>query len=311
MKKFIRNTAYMILIACFLALGFYFLNAYLFDRYGVRLKPEETSVVCGASITRNAINDGLIPGLRNLSIAGRSYMDFFLSIKRITRDNPQVETVITDFTLQSLPGSRDYFFYLPKLAPRSFEKIYPLLDNDHLNDYPVNYKAYIKSLFRYQLTPNVQYIKNALHDVFPETFDYEIPYEGIYTDRIENDLDSIQLEIGLKKYFYHKGELLPFSSIDLNYLDSIVDFTRANELNLVLFSGPLHTNALKRAEESYLNQYSSLLNGYLENEHIKVLSFIDYPLPDSCFANHNHLNYHGAKIISQNVRDSLELWYGN
>lgn len=304
MKKLLIKLAFLLLIIAVLGLINYKINSYFFDVFGHQIDSETTTVVCGASITRNALNDSILPYTENISLAGRSALDFYLVSKRILRDHPQVKRIITDYTIQGMSGFRDYMFYHPKFASTTLGRIYPLADYAHISDYPLNYKFYIKSLLRHKFTPDIMYWKNALHQWIPGV-DYEIPYIGQYEDRKGNDLDPKALEEGIERYFYFHGEPFPVVKIDAQYMDSLVHLTEKFNVELILFSGPLHSSGEKYVPQKFLNAYRDGKLRYQEYDHVSFLEYTYYPLPDSCFANHNHLNGYGARIISELVSKEL------
>jgi len=306
MKKLLQQLLLLLLIVAALAYANLLVNEYLFDRYNHKLAPGTETVVCGASISRNALNDSIIPNCENISVAARSAMDFFLVSKRILRDNPQVERIITDYTIQGLSGFRDYMFFHPKLAQSSFGRIYPLADYKHLSDYRLNTKLYIKSLLRHKLTPDITYWKNMIHQWLPSV-KYEIPYIGYYENRKGNDLDAKTLKEGLDYYFYFKGKPYPVGYNDLNYIDSIVVMTGNLGVECVLFAGPIHPDALEVVPEHFMEAYKKGIDRFRKLDHVTILEYTSVTLPDSCFANHNHMNYRGAEIISHMVKDTLNL----
>lgn len=303
MRKFlIRTGVFFFIVGCLAGL-FWLVNESLFDKINHKLPDEIDTIVCGASISRNALNDSILPGTQNISIAGRSCLDFYLISKRVKRENPHLRRIITDFSVQGLSGYRDYLFYAPRFAGNSFSRIYPLAKYSDLNAYPLNYKKYFKVLLHEKFTPNTEYWKMFWSGT-TDTRE-EIPYIGKYTDRLENDLSDSLLHMGIERYFYFKGKPMPQSKIDLQFLDSLIFWTEKVGVELIIFSGPTHPSAKKLLPPMYIAKYFEKMNYFESFDHVEVLDFIQYPMPDSCFANHNHLNYHGAKIISEVVRDTL------
>jgi hypothetical protein len=88
-------------------------------------------------------------------------------------------------------------------------------------------------------------------------------------------------------------------------MDSLVHLTEKFNVELILFSGPLHSSGEKYVPQKFLNAYRDGKLRYQEYDHVSFLEYTYYPLPDSCFANHNHLNGYGARIISELVSKEL------
>lgn len=306
MRYFIKSFFLLFSTVVILVGAFYLLNVYLFDHYGAILPDETHTVVCGASISRNAIKDVRYDGLVNLSVAGRSTMDFFLTLKRIHRDYPEVRRYIVDFSYQGFSSYRDYYFYIPRIAPRSLEGIYPLAGYSELSTYPIHWTSYIKMLFRYKFTPNLDYIENAIYRAYPKAdFGYKIPYIGAYEPRKGNELSDSLLNAGIRQYFYHKGEELPLPSHDGAWLDSLVNYTQKKDVQLILFVGPTHKSALARVPEKFRTAFERKRTALVENSHVHLLDLSDLAIPDSCFANHNHLNDYGAEFIVPRMKEEL------
>lgn len=307
MKKFLHRFLIFLSIVAVLASMNWVINNYFFDHYGPKLPEDVQTVVCGASITRNALNDRLLPQTVNVSQAGRSVMDFYLVAKRIKRDYPGVERIVADFTIQGFSGYRDYFFAHPKFSAKTFHKIYPLADWSDFTNYPLNYNSYIKMLLRQELSPNTTYWSNFLGSCCFENMQYEIPYVGAYEDRMENDLSDSLLEMGIKQYFYFRGEEFHVSEVDIHYLDSLLYWTMEEDMELVYFAGPAHKSTYDKVPEKFVAAFEQKKQKYRQFDHVTLLDYTFLDLPDSCFANHNHLNGYGAEIVSKMVRDTLGL----
>ena len=162
-------------------------------------------------------------------------------------------------------------------------------------------------LLRQKLSPNSSYWKNFLSEHFFSDLDYEIPYVGAYEDRIENNLSDSLLEIGVQQYFFIGEEEIHLSEVDIYYLDSLIYWTEDQGLELVLFAGPAHHSTYDKVPEKFKEAFEEKKDFYSGFDHVTMLDYSYLKLPDSCFANHNHMNYRGAEIISHMVKDTLNL----
>ena len=273
MKIFLfRFLIFLSLVAVLAGLN-WVVNNYFFNTYSPKLDSEVRTVVCGASITRNALNDSLLPRTVNLSQAGRSAMDFYLTSKRLKRDHPNIKQIVVDFTIQGFSGYRDYFFAHPKFSSKTFHRIYPLARWSDFNNYPVNYKSYIKMLLRQKLSPNTTFWKNFLGDCCIDGLEYEIPYVGAYEDRIENDLSDSLLEMGIQQYFYFRGEEFHISEVDIHYLDSLLYWTLEEGLELVYFAGPAHKSTYDKVPQKFVQAFEEKKEMYQQFDHVVLLDY--------------------------------------
>ncbi|WP_443648016.1 hypothetical protein, partial [Barnesiella intestinihominis] len=85
--------------------------------------------------------------------------------------------------------------------------------------------------------------------------------------------------------------------VELNYLDKILTLCKSHYIQVVLFSPPVY-----RADKFYdtENFYAIYHQKY---SHLPFCDMTSVNFPDSCMADINHLNIHGSRRVSHEVKN--------
>lgn len=240
---------------------------------------QATTLVLGNSRVQYGFDDSLIPGTWNSAVNADNYNVIYWRLKMLHQRNPQLKQimVICDQT-----QVYNYFKGIPdKIHPYYWDVMTPedwwgLITHDSgilLN--PLHYLKIImplKSLFK------------------------PIPYQdlgiGGYT-RLERDKLNEDLERNKNNTLQTPPH---YNEYNISYLQKIVSYCSGNKLQLIFFNMPSYpTKAIVEG------------NKHLQNfvkDNYPDIPFMDYELmelPDSCYGDISHLNYRGAKIISQKI----------
>ena len=160
--------------------------------------------------------------------------------------------------------------------------------------------CYTKSFLRYECVPNLFYIKRrlGLTDELP-------PYLGEFNEDRSYYLDKEDPDKITEDLFLFEEEDGWMNRNGINYLDSCVQLTKRLGVELWLFSGPLHKDLRDRIPQKFYDAFKIATDSALTYEHVHFLDYMEYPLPDSCFRNLNHINYYGAQVISPLVVEEM------
>lgn len=298
MKKFKKNLLRILgLLAIFCGLS-YVMNQYLF-RTTLPIVPEDKTVVsCGVSFSQFALNDKEIPNFKNYSMKGRTGLGIYKAVQALVENNPHLEAVVLDFAILAVSKYRDYKFFLPVFAPSEFYNVYPLTDFFDLKAYPLNYKYYLKNQMRYEWVPNLEYLEIRLerlkgdkNETFPYLGHYD-PHDGVNLDKLN------EWSRRLKQMQRLSGEEAPLSEIDFTYTDSIYNYLRKKDVEMVIFCPPMHEDIMEILPVEYIILFDQIVDEMEEREKLHLLDFSNFELRDSFFFNHTHVNRKGSELIS-------------
>ncbi len=182
----------------------------------------------------------------------------------------------------------------------------------------------LANLANYIYNSNYGPIKKLLGDRYQ--IKYSVPafkYYGFYENYLQAYLNS---KMQSSKYV-NKGAYIDKNIIEKKIFDELVEkrketktkFFSEKKLTDELFSliqsnnNRLFIFVVPPYHKSYFEKYQNLnvankfLNDLDKLKNVKVLDFSKLQLSDSSFHNTSHLNYHGALIFSQMLKDSLAL----
>ncbi|MDR2791544.1 MAG: hypothetical protein LBB27_02225 [Tannerellaceae bacterium] len=95
---------------------------------------------------------------------------------------------------------------------------------------------------------------------------------------------------------------------DFSFIEALCDiqsFCRERDCKLVLFNAPVSSGYYAHIPPFYKHLTDSVVNALVDNRTTFYFDYTRYPLPDSCYADGDHLNRYGADIITPLLRDSL------
>ena len=299
-----RMTLFLGLLAVICS-GFYLWNQQLFDQFGPKLPADKKIVAVGSSLSQYSLSDDIIDSFINLSQEGRTGLSTYKSIEEIVRNNPQVESVVVDFSVMATVAYRDYLFFIPAFAQGQFDFNYPITDYSNLRDYPLHLKYFFLSLMNNEWVPNLTYLEKKFSS--RDTVDLDFPYLGVYTPKpwSRNNWNIEGWKERAEQLRWLTGESFPVSKIDLQYAGDILNLAEEQDVQILLYCAPLHPDVQGLIPEVYWQKYRAFLRQAEASKQAEVLDFMNFPLPDSAYVNFTHVNVDGAEMVSRAFRDSL------
>lgn len=85
-------------------------------------------------------------------------------------------------------------------------------------------------------------------------------------------------------------------------LTEIIQDNQKNGIETILLNLPCHPDFNSRIPDVLKHHIDSIALSF-EPDHCRYLNLYDYPLPDSCFRDYDHLNARGAEIITPIIRN--------
>ena len=237
-------------------------------------------LILGHSHAAYAYNDSIIKNAVNLAEGGESYFYTFQKTKEIIADNPQIKTILIEFSNDNLDTSMNSWVYNEPYMSNRYPKYAPFMNmNDNLIlilNNPASYtNSYLLS-YQYNLKKNLEKRYNFA------------PIIGGYT---HSEKKKLKKQKDQSSYEIDKSDL-PW--ININYLKKIIQFSQSNGVKCYLIRTPT-------CKESLFNQNETLYQEILKNEFLDIefLDFKNFPISDECFIDNEHLNSKGALIYSK------------
>tara|TARA_Y100001970_G_C14117805_1_gene794595 strand:+ start:266 stop:1189 length:924 start_codon:yes stop_codon:yes gene_type:complete len=236
-------------------------------------------IMLGTSHSACAFNDTLISDFINLSDLGESYFYTFIKLKKILEQNKSIETVFLEYSNNQTEKIMDEWIWGYEKMNYRYNKYSSYMNlNEHLlliKNNPINFiSAYSRSL-RYKL------------EFFLFNKKYNISSIGSFT--------AINKKMKEKDFIKIKGEVrepLPknISKKNIEFLIKIINYCKENDVRIILIRSPILT---------YSNEkfYYQLLQNELSN--IDYFDFANFPLKNIHYANQQHLNVEGARLLSE------------
>lgn len=268
-----------------------YLNNKLFNNY--ILPNNVDAVFIGDSHIEMSANDLIIKNSINLSQNSEAYVYSFFKLKEILKLNPSIKRVFLGFSYHNLStsyddvvvgiGSKDvsprYFFILPRSKQLEFLKF-----NSS------------------ELTPfakNIAFL--GLKNLIAKNKKYS--FLGYYTNTFQSSRAiKSSMDKRIRAQYYDKGKLYGFSDYNIHYLQEIIHLCENKKVDLVVLNTPLQSYYKNKVPNKYVQKY----NDVISSNHLKVESFKDLVLTDSCFIpDGDHVSERGAVIVSRYLNKVL------
>ncbi|MDR1810197.1 MAG: hypothetical protein LBR34_07330 [Prevotella sp.] len=244
--------------------------------HSIKLPPDKRVLILGDSHLECALNDSILDNAVNLCLSGEAYIYTYIKMKLVLAANPQIKTIWLSYNFHSLSADTEDWLY-NKEGVLNIDRYACFFEKEEKTFFSKNVRYYL-SIMRLPYT----YRKLLLKNILGVTTNYSDWRWGGYLRLDKNNLSkSASTEV-----------IFPSSSIQKLYLDNIVEYCLYNNVNLIFINSPVKdvsTDKLKNFREYKNVNYSN----------IQLWNYSTFSLPDSCFADAEHLNYKGAEIFSK------------
>lgn len=299
MNRFLINLSYFILVAGSVIVGLFLLSDLAIKQRKdqlLEIGDDINIVFAGDSNVECAINDSLIENSINIAQSGEAYMYSYIKIRSVLESNDQIKTIFIGVS----PGNLSRETEVRWLFRDDFviEKITLYNYLMHLNEKMLiikqNPKAYFKGLSK-SVTGNFQTVINT---VFSGSHDGRIinfgGYEYLVRDKLQ---EALKMHLSTPPNSKFERGL-----IQEKYLKMISDLCLQKSIKLVLLNTPKYYRYDAIDDESERLNWLSCLKSLPAGS---LLDLSTLNLPDSCYADLNHLNYRGARIFSEFLNEKL------
>ena len=249
------------------------------------LNKTDTQILIGHSHPECAFDDSLIPEFRNLAESGESPFYSYQKLKWILAQNPQIDTVLIEFSNNMISKRKDRWIWGPEKMDHFLPIYAPFMTG---RDFVLLAKHNPDGFFRSLLISTRTNIQNLLLG----RTDYTDSIGGYFALEIEKVQELVR-ELERKP----KGEIdtknYPLSQTSLEYVLKMVVLCQQYDLKVFLVRSPQHVLFDERVNEALFTQIRNKSFG-----NIPFIDFNNFPLADDEFGDLGHLNTRGAKKFS-------------
>jgi hypothetical protein len=293
MKQFITKlTAFISICIALLVLTSGF-TLFVISKASFRLPPEKTILVLGDSHTECAVDDALFSQSVNISASAHHYLYTYCKLKKLLSENKHIKTVLLSYNGIS-EGIDERWLFDDKIIAARIPCYLFLMGKEERDVYRGN-KAFALAFLRIpvrkrNLLVMVKFFRNG-------RLSYKDLRIGGFRKEAGNNLpkdvpDSNKNDTEEKADNFQETTPLRFAFYQTQYLSKIIDFCKAQNVELVLIATPLYKFVNSDADP-LLSYYQERLEG------VRFLDFRDMVLPESWYKDRAHLNYKGAEFFSR------------
>ncbi|GGZ70371.1 hypothetical protein [Algibacter mikhailovii] len=294
MKNFFSNCLKLLGLFLLICLSALIFNSFLINHFynGYKINKEQNILILGDSHTEHAIDDNIFTTSLNLSHSADSYFYSYLKLRKIKKENPQIDKVLLGLSNHNLFIEYEDRWLFNTSRIKSKLRIY--MDLMNFSEFLFLFKSNPSGVIQGFIESPKYSIKLIIKGGALKERDL-----GRFQSSQRNSLKEAINRIKKSK----KQRVLEYSKIETEYLFKIVDFCNKNNIELIFVSTPLHPEYTKRKENEFqlLDEfYSSSLSQF------KFFNCSKFDLSDGYFQDLDHLNDKGAKLFTSYLMKKLD-----
>ncbi|MBQ0068727.1 MAG: hypothetical protein KBT09_03100 [Bacteroidales bacterium] len=279
--RFIKTLAIALPLGLLLILGLKFSTLYYLSSQLDYSMPHNSKVLLlGNSQGRNSINDSILTGWTNRCIDAEMYSGVYLAAERMLEQN-KVDTLIVHMI--------DFYSY-PDNSISTNMLIYKseriaIADNELLS-----------RLWKLDGSMMVSfYLLNDLHVLtVPATIG---GYEAWDFHFLRKEMKQLNSRLKRRGVVHTPRPSLEAYSMQISYLEKIIDLCKAKGVQLVLMNYPKYKRNVFYERSKSWDYYLSI------DSCVRIADYEYFQFPDSTYyANSIHLNYRGAEYFSNHLK---------
>ena len=285
---FFRRLIWFLLLL-FLGISMLFVFARYLSNSNSLIGVDITLIACGDSHIVAGINDTVLPSSINIALTSQPYFYTYSVLKLLLPNNPHIETVLLGYSFHSLCPTIDKLLYDRKLALRACLNRTPFLP---ISPVSYVYKLVIADGLQELCTGSIKQIHRGL---FLEEI-AEMPFIGGYYSSNGNNLNDENVDASIQRHYYDEYGVVCSGNayIQIEYLNKIIELCNQNNVELYLLNTPISLRYYEAIPRNYIDNYYNIASAV----DATLLDFHDFPLPDSCYGDADHLNFYGATQFS-------------
>lgn len=290
MKSFIVKVQMFLTVLITVLISLFLSYRYLAN-FKLNDKNSDSILIVGHSHPECAYNDSLIMNTVNFAESGESYFYTYVKVKKLIEQNPEIQTVLIEFTNNQIDYGMNEWIWNDENVNYRFPKYGAFMDAE-------SYLLLLNHNPETLINSSKVLMKNSLKNIFTG-FKFQDGIGGfLYLDKNLADSVSTKSPVKAKKAKKSGNEV---SKYNIKYLRETIDYLRYEKKDVFLVRSPQH-----KSYKGYRNekQFQEILQAQFSD--LEFLDFSNFPLPDSEFADYEHLNYKGAKKYSIWFNDLLK-----
>ncbi len=251
---------------------------------------DKTVVFIGDSHIEIGVNPELIPCAYNFAKSGDPYLDQYCRLKRLLDDNPQISHVFVTATPHSLARYGDARLFSDWTLQNVVSFAFPIYGEDERAIY-FSHVGALKKLAKFTFLAPRALVVNALR---PR--EKLLAKLGAYLVSSRKNLErSVAVERGLSQGERLHGDDSAGNALQLKYLRKIIDLAREHGARVLLLNPPLYRSR-EFFDVDFFNE--TIAENFSD---VEFWDYADFPVPDDCRGDINHLNRWGAEIFSKEI----------
>ncbi len=292
--KFIKKTLTYLAMSALLYIVL-MITVILINRIQIKecaLKENTNTIILGDSHTMWSINDNEIDQVQNISCNAEGYIYTYAKLQHVLKTEPQVKKVYLGLSYHNFSSYFDGYIY-GNIFRHFIHRYIGILK---MSDYAMLLKKNPKGV--------LQFSYNIIHKGGEEIFENDCELYGSFPeDKMFETLNLTNLDKRIKEQFYKNGKIINPSSVNIEYLNKIIELCNKHNIHVTVLSTPIHKEYKNRIPEKYIQ----LFDNFVSENKLSVYDFSDLNLPDSCYLpDADHVNYHGALLSTQKFKEYHE-----
>lgn len=284
MKYFLKKIIYFfipIVIAIVVVSGVYYFKIL---KVGYKLKEiaQYKVLIMGDSQMQRLLPECIDEPTFNFASSGEHFYFTYHKLLQICKvENFKVEKVLLGISAHNFAPIYTALFDLNtpegKKSLKSYLYFIPIIDSEFIKSNEILSKSMIQSII---LGPDWGRVIRSKH---------------------LNPSDSL-INISFNMHYKINSEHAESFKIQNLYIRKIYDLCKIHNIKLVYVSTPYHRGYKMKVEKRYFDMLANSVNQYKD---IEYLNFLNSDIDSTQMADGNHLNFFGAKIITQRINNHL------
>jgi len=283
MSKFIKQTV-LFLVASILMLAVIILvpNYIINKKSRFVISNKSKIVLFGHSHPECAFNDTLINSLKNLSHSAEPYFYTYQKVKMVLLQNPQIETVLIEFTNNQIDAKMDEWTWGYKYMSSMFPKYTPFMDRADIGLLVKNNPKDFMNCLSVSTRTNLTRLLTSNYE-FTNVIGGYLRINNSQTNSTADSSTTPPIKITTER----------LSFVNLHYLQKIIVYCAVRGKRVFLVRSPQHRSyEYLKNEDEFLRIRQKMFSS------VEFLDFNKFPIADDGFADFGHLNYKGASKFS-------------
>jgi len=277
-------------------LGFLFVLSRYVDAKMGSIDSHISILVCGDSHTMTAINPEYLSYSMNISRTSQPYYYTFKVLELILNTSTNIDTVVLGYSYHSFSPVFNIMQSDMEVAQENcaeIDKYIMILDVGYLYKLIKSNPLEASRMIAIESLSVLTRLRRSME---------EKEYIGSYYNSGNSNVNRENIERAIRRHYYSMSneESVAYFYNQERYLFAIDTLCSNRNIQLVLVNTPIHNMYYSNIPSDVICSYYSRVDSL----DAMLLDLHDFPLPDSCFGDGDHLNRYGAEVFSTHL-DSL------